>query len=282
MRIMKKFLMFLAMLLISYQAHAGTVTVPTTWANGDSVTATKLNNINSTFANTLNGGLDNNNADTTNGYFFFKRVGSLPAAGNQGSVYFLTSDNTLNLDTGSTFTTASTIGGAHAQGDVIYYNGSGFTGLAAGTSGYYLKTLGAGANPVWADALTGHMLYADTRYKVGTFNRTLNTASGDVAYTGIGFTPKAILFFGGVSNDYVTTQNGFDDGTTHYCLANYGASGAGFNNWVSGSSIALFRSTITFQKALVKTFDADGFTLTWTLTGAGSVDVANMSYIAFR
>lgn len=40
-----------------------------------------------------------------------------------------------------------------SQGDVFYVNGSGqITNLGAGTSGQFLKTLGAGANPVWGDA----------------------------------------------------------------------------------------------------------------------------------
>lgn len=37
-----------------------------------------------------------------------------------------------------------------AQGDIIYYNGTAWVRLAAGTSGYFLKTNGAGANPAWA------------------------------------------------------------------------------------------------------------------------------------
>ncbi|HEU4805003.1 MAG TPA: hypothetical protein VFS91_04225 [Nitrobacter sp.] len=36
------------------------------------------------------------------------------------------------------------------QGDIIYHNGAAWTDLAAGTSGHFLKTLGAGANPAWA------------------------------------------------------------------------------------------------------------------------------------
>ena len=39
-----------------------------------------------------------------------------------------------------------------AQGDIVYYNGSNLVKLAVGTSGYFLKTQGAGANPVWAAA----------------------------------------------------------------------------------------------------------------------------------
>ena len=38
------------------------------------------------------------------------------------------------------------------QGDILYRDGSGLARLGAGTSGYYLKTQGTGANPVWAEA----------------------------------------------------------------------------------------------------------------------------------
>ena len=39
--------------------------------------------------------------------------------------------------------------GSEAQGDLIYRDATGWTRLGAGTSGQYLKTLGAGANPAW-------------------------------------------------------------------------------------------------------------------------------------
>lgn len=51
-----------------------------------------------------------------------------------------------------------------AQGDILYHNGSSLVRLAAGTSGYFLKTQGAGANPLWesipggGDALTSNPL----------------------------------------------------------------------------------------------------------------------------
>lgn len=37
-----------------------------------------------------------------------------------------------------------------SQGDIIYFNGSNLVRLEPGTSGQFLKTLGAGANPIWA------------------------------------------------------------------------------------------------------------------------------------
>ena len=39
-----------------------------------------------------------------------------------------------------------------AQGDILYRGAAGFERLAAGTSGLFLKTLGAGANPAWDSA----------------------------------------------------------------------------------------------------------------------------------
>ena len=56
------------------------------------------------------------------------------------------------------------VGLTYAQGDVLYYDGTDLFNLGAGTSGYFLKTQGAGANPIWAaiagggDALVGNSL----------------------------------------------------------------------------------------------------------------------------
>lgn len=39
-----------------------------------------------------------------------------------------------------------------AQGEILYHNGTNWVPLAVGTSGMFLKTQGASANPVWANA----------------------------------------------------------------------------------------------------------------------------------
>lgn len=44
--------------------------------------------------------------------------------------------------------------GSDAQGDVMFYNGTDWARLAAGSAGQVLQTNGAGANPTWANALT--------------------------------------------------------------------------------------------------------------------------------
>lgn len=56
-----------------------------------------------------------------------------------------------------------------AQGDVLYYNGTDWVVLAPGTNGYFLKTQGAAANPVWASVPGGgDMLAANNLSDVAT------------------------------------------------------------------------------------------------------------------
>jgi hypothetical protein len=68
-------------------------------------------------------------------------TGNLPT----NATYFeqMSSAGTNGTDLTSTLTT---------QGDILYRDGSGLVRLGAGTSGQFLKTLGTGANPIWADS----------------------------------------------------------------------------------------------------------------------------------
>lgn len=50
---------------------------------------------------------------------------------------------------------ADLAGISFSQGDIVYFNGTNLVRLAAGTSGHYLKTQGAGANPTWAAVAGG-------------------------------------------------------------------------------------------------------------------------------
>ena len=44
--------------------------------------------------------------------------------------------------------------GGEAQGDILYYNGAAWARLPAGTSGFFLETQGASANPTWVNPFT--------------------------------------------------------------------------------------------------------------------------------
>lgn len=109
-----------------------------------------------------------------------------------GSSYICILASTGNLPTNTTYwnlmaqtgTDITSIAGL-AQGDVLYYNGTAWVRLGAGTSGQFLKTNGAGANPSWANGsastLTtqGDILYRDAsglaRLGAGTSGQVLTT-----------------------------------------------------------------------------------------------------------
>jgi len=63
-----------------------------------------------------------------------------------------------NVSGGAAVPTAATITSVidkvySTQGGLLYRGAASWAGLGAGTSGQYLKTQGAGANPIWADVL---------------------------------------------------------------------------------------------------------------------------------
>ena len=62
-------------------------------------------------------------------------------------------DGSDGTDVGTTITT---------QGDILYRDGSGLARLGAGTNGYYLKTQGSGANPVWSEVTSGGLVKLGT------------------------------------------------------------------------------------------------------------------------
>lgn len=64
-----------------------------------------------------------------------------------------------------------------AQGDVLYYNGTNLVHLAPGTSGQFLKTQGAGANPVWATASAGSTGDIQTFTSSGTWTKPALSAN---------------------------------------------------------------------------------------------------------
>jgi len=76
--------------------------------------------------------------------------------------------------------------GSDAQGDVMFYNGTDWARLAAGTSGQALKTQGAGANPLW-----GGVLAAAT---TGSYAGDGTTTNKVIAHS-LAVTPKLVVIW---------------------------------------------------------------------------------------
>lgn len=125
--------------------------------------------------------------------------------------------------------------GSDAQGDVLYYDGSNYARLAAGTSGQFLKTQGSSANPTWAAVTTKVVQYVVDHNVAETTGSTQmpsdntkpqNTEGFEVCSLAI--TPTSatnkLLFLSNLSatatnsNTFTVTQALFQDSTAD-CLA---------------------------------------------------------------
>lgn len=129
--------------------------------------------------------------------------------------------------------------------------------------------------------------YADTKKlysKTGSLTRDLTTASGDVSYTGVGFTPTSIHFYSTFPD--ISLAWGFSDSTkaaqgVYYRIGGVSNISELLSN--AGANVVTYAesSANNYQAAIIKSYDADGFTLTWTKvnspTGTGKI-----VYVAYK
>ena len=95
-----------------------------------------------------------------------------------------------------------------AQGDILYYSGTDYVRLGAGTSGYALKTAGAGQNPAWGEVTsTGD-------FANGGDTATANRVLGNNDAYSLGFETNAVTRLSIAATGFVTAQGGFGVGNT--------------------------------------------------------------------
>ena len=154
------------------------------------------------------------------------------------------------------------------QGRIALYN----------NSGTYTTWINTDGSTTWKQidaetSLTGYMSYSDTRFVAIKGTRDMTAASGDVEYSGVGFTPKAIICLSAVDGTPAASV-GFSDGATDRGWAT-NASGTADNFDVIGAVIRITTASGKFQTAKVKSFASDKVTLTWakesTPTGTAKV-----------
>lgn len=125
--------------------------------------------------------------------------------------------------------------------------------------------------------------------KVGSFNKI--NVTGQQAVTGVGFTPKAIIFWAsgaGPTSGTWETQNhgmlGFTTGPTNsFAVGTFGSDGASTTDTtrrMAAKCIAFPDSTSgSWGDADLVSFDADGFTINWTANVAGSLTDSAINYM---
>lgn len=115
--------------------------------------------------------------------------------------------------------------------------------------------------------------------KIKSFTRDYGSASGDVSYTGIGFKPTSMIVHYGKTGATVGDGQGFvDSSKVSGCINNRQN-----NNTIAINSNFIYSDPVSggYQSAIVKSFNDDGFTLTWTKFGSPT-GTLNLNLIAFK
>ena len=95
-----------------------------------------------------------------------------------------------------------------AQGDILYYNGTDYVRLVAGTNGQALKTAGSAANPAWGDVTsTGD-------FANGGDTATANRVLGNNDAYALGFETNGSTRLSIGSTGFMTGQAAFSVGNT--------------------------------------------------------------------
>lgn len=156
--------------------------------------------------------------------------------------------------------------GSDADGD-LWYRASGIVArLAKGAADTKLFMNAGATAPEWAIGA-----------KVGTLTRAMDAASGDVAYTTVGFKPSAIIFLGCTA---ISICVGVDDGTDKRVVYALAASTV-YGNSNAGSCVGL-EDINKYQRGYIKTFDSDGFTITWLKGSTPASASFEVYYLALR
>lgn len=189
----------------------------------------------------------------------------------------------------------------YSDNDMLY------TGAYTPSSGRYVTVIPAGGNPAYIPGdftISGNRLNGasyvpfrgtDTEIfatkfftgslttQIGSFSRDTTIASGTQAVTGVGFKPRAIIFFAcqdgsgeasfGFSDINLTGTSG-ENGVVNSRTAT--SPGTFFSN---AASIYAFESAGNTYSGSIDTLDDDGFTITWTRVGTPS-GTLEVTYLA--
>jgi hypothetical protein len=115
--------------------------------------------------------------------------------------------------------------------------------------------------------------------KVKAETRDMTAANGDVSYTGYGFTPTGLII---IAVGYAGGPSSI--GASNPAKASMSMAMITTTTINTNTNIVNMETSFatTGQVAFVKTYDADGFTLTWTKEGSPGAGTANLIVIAFK
>lgn len=114
--------------------------------------------------------------------------------------------------------------------------------------------------------------------KVIEATRDGTASSGDVSYTGVGFLPTSITCLMVVDGTLYKSDGVADSGSVGRCIYQSAA-----NTLHNGSSLVSYTNYSSWaQNASIKSYDADGFTLTWTKNGSPTGNTLALIFICYK
>ena len=258
------------------------ITKGKTFSSGDTVTAADLNSLlddavinNNAITNSkISDGAVDNLAVSGTAEIDFSKLASLSTgqvlAGNEGTptATTLSGDVTIAADGAVTIADdaintakisngavdgAAIAMGSDAQGDILYHNGTSYVRLGAGTDGEFLKTQGAGANPVWAtpvDTDTNTTISQIAFFTSGS-SQTWTVPSGVTrikvsAVGGGGGGSGSGWEYGGGGGAYFEKVIDVTSGTDVTYTVGSGSSGTGQSQAAAGGSTTVIYNSVTY------------------------------------
>jgi hypothetical protein len=154
--------------------------------------------------------------------------------------------------------------GSEAQGDILYYTGSAWALLPPGTSGQFLKTLGAGANPQWGAITVGE---TDGTVTNQSLTATTSLQTDNVVVThGLGRTPAFIR----LSCQVAPTNNPSSGVVTGQMDMTYNGSGTA----VAGFCVTWLSNSNSYTAG---NYSFGGAATTFVVAGVGAIAAATMA-----
>jgi len=114
--------------------------------------------------------------------------------------------------------------------------------------------------------------------KIISSTRDTSALGGDVSYTGVGFMPTSIIAMANIDNALVFSIGFADSSKLNYTTGNI--NGPVWYRDLDG--VVELGSSGGYQVGKVKTFDADGFTLTWTKNATPPSGTGKLTFICFK
>lgn len=155
------------------------------------------------------------------------------------------------------------------------------TAIPVKASGAEVTTGTDDAKFATAKALADAGVNTRLKSKLISATREMTASSGNVAYTGVGFMPTAIMAIASTGASGAAPATPMSIGFTDSSKIAGNVSSVGVDTFaVEGNYLILLYQGANFQYANVNSFDADGFTLTWT-KGSSPTGIAYIRFLCF-